>query len=118
MEEALSHDEESAVLERIVRNQLAMKELQEETDMLKQFFKDRPERYTVGTHTRGRFYVKITTNTRIDQKLAEKALSPMKLRSISSLKVDSAKARAILDEVQLAKITKTYDNKLEIGLAD
>lgn len=117
MSEFLSEDEEQRVLERYVRNSLAIKELEQEQEVLKQFFKDRPNVYPAGTHTeRGKFYVKVSSNSRIDDKLANQNLDYRTYNSVTRKTVDPKLARARLSEVDLAKITKVYENRIEIGL--
>jgi len=117
MTDNLTQTEEEIALERIVRNQLAIKELEAENEQLKQFFKDRPEQYPAGAALeRGKFYIKITKSTRIDDKLARDNLSAARYRSVSKMTVDTTAARRYLNETELAKITKTYDNRIEIGL--
>lgn len=119
MADMLTPDEEEFALERIVRNQLTIKALEEENAQLKLFFKERSDDYPAGSmKRRGKFYIKVTTNSRIDQKLADTHLTMRERNSISKLTVDAAKARAYLSPEKLAQITKVYDNKLEIGIAD
>ena len=117
MTENLTQTEEEIALERIVRNQLAIKELEAENEQLKQFFKDRPEAYPAGSALeRGKFYIKITKSTRIDDKLAREHLPWAKYTRVSKQVVDTTAARRILSDAELEKITKTYDNRIEIGL--
>lgn len=119
MTDGLAHDEEAMALEQIVRNQLAIAELEEQNAMLKQFFKDRPEQYPVGTKIqRGKFTLSVSAFSRIDQKLAEQVLNPSELVLVSSMKVDSTKARRYLEDELIEKISKQYDNRLTFGLAD
>lgn len=112
----LTNDEMEAALERFVRNQLAIAELNAEQETIKGFFKAQ-ETLPAGTSkTIGKFYIRITSNTRIDQKLAEQKLSYPALKSVSKLVVDPVLARKRLDADVLAKITKVYENRIEIGL--
>ena len=117
MSDALTQCEEEAVLERIVRNQLLVKEIEEETALLKQFVKDRPEIYAAGTtKTVGRFYVKVSTNQRIDNELAARHLNSALFKRVSKTVIDPVVARRHLSAADLAKITKVYDNRIEVGL--
>lgn len=117
MSDDLTFDEEAAAMEQIVRNQLAIRELEEQNALLKQFFKDRPERYPAGTNLkRGKFKLVVSSNSRIDQKLAEKVLTPRELRTVSKSVVDSTAARRYLTGEQIEKITKKYENRLTFEL--
>jgi len=117
MTESLSQDEEAAILERYTRNALAIKELEEEQERLKQFFKDRPDSYPAGTHVeRGKFYIKVSANTRIDQKLADNVLDLRTLNRVTKKVIDPKLARRLLPDDVLNKITKRYENRIEIGL--
>lgn len=112
----LSEAEMEAALERFVRNQLAIAALTEEQEAIKGYFKGATTLPAGTQKTLGKFYIKVTSHTRIDQKLAEKELEHSQLRKVSKLVVDPAKARAVLSEEQLDAITKRYDNRIEIGL--
>lgn len=116
-EHGLSHDEEAAAMEGIVRRQLEMNRLAEEIEMLKGYFKERPENYPAGSVIeRGEFVLKVTSNARVDDALAKKVLDPEVYDTISKKTVDTAKARAFLTPEALDKITKKYDNRLTFGL--
>lgn len=112
----LSEAEMEAALERYVRNQLAITALNEEQEAIKGYFKGATSLPAGTQKTLGKFYIKVTSHTRIDQKLAEKELDHSTLRRVSKLTVDPAKARAVLSEKELEAITKRYDNRIEIGL--
>lgn len=117
MSDDLTFDEEAAAMEQIVRNQLAIRELEEQNAMLKQFFKDRPERYPAGTNLkRGKFKLIVTSNSRIDQKLADKELSYRDMQRVTKKVVDPSLARRYLTDEQLEKITKKYENRLTFEL--
>lgn len=113
--EFLTATEVDATLELIVRKQLAIKELQEEVDTLKNYFRDE-ERLPAGTtFTSGKFFVKVTENKRIDDKLAQTVLG-FGYHKVTKEVVDTKKARALLSESDLAKIEKRYENKVEVGM--
>ena len=58
------------------------------------------------------------TNTRFDDTLAKKNLTPEEYDSIAVLKADSKKAAAILDEDRLALCKKTFGSVVKVGLAE
>lgn len=119
MSDDLAFDEEALAMEQIVRNQLAIRELEEQNEMLKQYFKDRPEKYAPGaTVTRGKVTLTVAEYSRIDQKLAEKHLDKSTLDAISKSVVDSALARRRLSNEVLDKITKKYDNRLTFRVTE
>lgn len=116
-EAALSQSEEEQVIERIVRNQLAIKELEEQNATLKAYFKTNQDAYPVGSNkTVGKFYVKASRNARIDNALAFAKLPARVFNSVSKKVVDTKAANAVLDPEQLASITKEFDPKIEVGL--
>lgn len=113
----IDHNEESALFERIVANQLQIAELQAENDKLKDFIRTNPELYPVGTQKSvGKFYVKVMKNERIDDALARKALGSDTYDMVAKTTLDTRKARTFLNEEDLAKITKTFEPKVEVGL--
>lgn len=117
MAETLAVSEEEQVLERIVRNQLEIARLQEENDTLKQFFKQADEVYPVGTKKDvGKFYIRVTSNTRLDEGLARKELGTAWWNRVKKEALDTARAKAILPVHLREKITKTYENRIEVGL--
>lgn len=116
MGDNLSMGELESVMERIVRNNLAIKEIEAENEALKGFFKGNPAFEAGTTVTSGKFYVKVSTNRRIDDALARRVLTGPQYSSVSKISVDPIKARRTLPETTLAKITKVYDNRIEIGL--
>lgn len=117
MTESLTQLEEEAILERYMQNAVAIAELQEQNEQLKSFFKGRDAEYPAGTTTeRGRFYIKVSSNTRIDDTLAKRILTTSRYNNLSKSVIDPVKARRMLDADTLAKITKAYDNRIEIGV--
>ncbi len=119
MSDALAHDEEGMAMEQIIRNQIAIRELEEQNAMLKQFFKDRPEQYPAGTKIkRGNLVLTVSPNTRIDTKLAEKELTSREWASVSKRVVDPTLARRYLTDEKIEKISKKYENKLTFGWED
>lgn len=101
---------------RIVRLQLEIAERQEELDTLKGYFRNTQSK-DVTSEDGPAIIVKVSPNTRIDDNLARKALDPDTYATVSKTVIDTAKARAFLDDQSLAKITKIYDNKVEVKLA-
>lgn len=119
MSEVLDQTEEEQVIERIVRNQLEIKRLQEENDTLKAYFKERDNSYPAGTRREvGKFYVQISENTRIDDKLAKSVLSASEYNAVSNRVIDSqaARKRFMFKPDILNAITKKFDNRVEVGL--
>lgn len=116
MTEFLSASEVDATLELIVRKQQAIKELQEQIDTLKGYFRDE-ERLPAGTTlTSGKFYVKVTENKRIDDKLARQELSTSEYDLASKKVIDTKLARHLFGDVRVAKMEKRYENKVEVGM--
>lgn len=115
-EEALNDDEEIAVMERLVRISMAKKELAEEEEILKAYFKERPAQFEPGVHHKGKFYVKVGKTTRIDDKLAREHLSPGAYKQNSKEIIDTTRARRNLTPAMLEAITKVYPNSIEVGL--
>ena len=58
--------------------------------------------------------VKVTPNKRLDDKLAREVLDEDTYNNLSKQVLDTAKARAFLNNEQIEKITKVYDNKIEV----
>lgn len=102
--------------EQIVRAQLERDELDAKISTLKGYFR---EGRTADYEREGRptIIVKVTGNSRIDDKLAQEKLDPDVYVTVSKLSIDTAKARAFLPADTLASITKNYDNKVEVKLA-
>lgn len=108
---------EEQVLERIVRNKIMMEELAAENATLTEYFRERSDEYAAGTVKRvGKFYIRVTKNERIDDTLAKKNLDANTYRQLSKTVIDSTRARHYLQPSLLDKITKKYDNRIEIGL--
>lgn len=117
MTDELTESEAEQILDRIVRNQLAIKELQEQNDALKLFFKERPETFSAGTTNQfGRYYIKVSSNERIDQALADRTLSEKEKQYTYRRVIDPRLARRYVPAAKLAKIIKKYDNRIEVGL--
>lgn len=116
MSAQLSADEMAVALEKIVRNQLRIKELSEENDNLKAFLKQEETGLPLGRHEFGKFYVTVTENKRINDALAKKVLRVTDYNRYSKKVIDPALAKKALDADVLAKITTVYDNKIEVGL--
>lgn len=117
MSESITLTEEEQALELIVRNQLKIAELEEENRTLKAFFKERDSAYPAGSKKEvGKFYIKVSTNQRVDDALAKLHLDGRTYQRLTKTVIDSVKAKRALTPEQYAKIQKTYDNKIEVGL--
>lgn len=117
MTDTLEPELEEQMLERIVRNQLEIKALTEETERLKGYYKERSNDYKAGDfRTVGKFYIKFSANQRIDDALARQNLTAGEYKNIAKLVVDSAKAKKLLTPTVYENIQKRYDNKVEVGL--
>lgn len=109
---------EHTLAEQAVRLQIEIAERQEKLDAIKNYFKFN----YAGAHgihefqavTGAKLEVKVTKNERIDDNLARTELSAQDYKRVSKATVDTKKARALLDESKLSKITKVYDDKIEI----
>lgn len=71
-----------------------------------------------GDSSVGDFTFNKYTNTRFDDALAKKNLTPVEYNSISVLKADSKQAAALLDEDRLALCKKSFAPVVKIGLRD
>lgn len=118
MSEFLSNEEMESVLERYVQNDIAIKELQEQNALLKSYFKGATDEFQPGQTVlyNNKYYIKVSSNTRIDDKLARRKLAGSKYNRIAKTVVDPVLARRVLTESELSEITKTYDNRIEIGI--
>lgn len=117
MSENITQTEEERALELIVRNQLKIAELEEENKLLKGFFKERKDAYPAGaTKEVGKFYIKVSTNRRVDNALALSKLSSLQYKQVSKTVIDPVAAKRYLSPEKYAEIVKTYDNKIEVGL--
>jgi len=115
--DSLTPTEEEQVLERIVRNQLQIKALEEENTALKGFFKQNDEAYPAGTTKEvGKFFIKITRSTRVDDGLARRNLDPDVYHRLTKETIDGTLAKKGLPTEDYEKIVKVYDNRIEIGL--
>lgn len=115
-EDMLAVEEEAQFLESIVRKQLEIQRLEEEVATLKSFFKQRPEAYPTGTKQVGKFYIKVTTNRRVDDTLAKQTLGVTEYKRLTKQVIDGTLAKKILPPNRYDQIVKTYDNRIEIGL--
>lgn len=115
MEEALSASEETGILERYVRNQLAMKELAEENERIKAFFKQDANETTYGRREVGKFYIQTSRNARVDDKLARTVLGDQ-YDSMTKQVIDTALAKRNMTPEQYETIQKVGEPKIEIGL--
>lgn len=116
MSDSLTASELEAAMEQFVRNQLAIKELEERQDAIKGFFKGNPAFEAGTTVTSGKFYVRVSSNQRIDDALAKRVLTSVQYKNVSKTVVDPVKARKLLAASTVEKITKVYENRIEIGL--
>lgn len=108
---------EEQVLERIVRNKMQIEELLAENATLTDYFRERNDQYPAGTKKSvGKFYIRVTKNARIDDTLARKVLTSKEYDLVSKKVVDTARAKRYLLPSVIEKITKTYENRIEIGL--
>ena len=90
--------------------------LQSEVDELKDMLRDTETQAYVDETNMGRppLVVKVTPNKRLDDKLAREVLDEDTYNNLSKQVLDTAKARAFLNNEQIEKITKVYDNKIEV----
>ena len=116
-DEVLSDDDvlEQAA-EQIALLDIEIKERQELRAQLVSVFKNpatalkpRPEPYVFG-----KVQVKVSANSRIDNALALEKVKPAMLKYITKTVVDPTLARKHLMPGELARITKTFDNKIEV----
>lgn len=117
MSDTLAPNEEAELVERMARNKLTISELEAENALLAAYYKDK-ERFPAGTYREydGRFYVKITSNSRVDDALAKTKLPANQYNRLTKKVIDGTVAKKVLDPTALASITKVYDNKVEVGL--
>lgn len=104
------------VAEQIVRDQLEIERLTARVQENKALFR---EGSTTDLEREGRptIIVRVSPNSRIDDKLAKENLDSSVYAAVSKTVVDTAKARAFLSAAELANITKVYENKVEVKLA-
>jgi hypothetical protein len=102
--------------EQIVRAQLQRDALDEQIASLKAEFRD-GQSEDLEKDGRPKIIVKVTPNSRIDDRLAREHLDEELYFNLSKRSIDTAKARAFLTNEDLAKITKHYENKVEVKLA-
>lgn len=108
---------EEQILERIVRNKMEIDARTAENETLKAFFKERPDVYVAGEKREvGKFYIRVTKQTRIDDALARKTLTKNQWEYVKKEVVDAARAKRYLTPSQYEEISKKYDNRIEVGL--
>ena len=100
----------------IAAKQNLISQLQAEVDELKDMLRDTETQVYVDETNMGRppLVVKVTPNKRLDDKLAREVLDEDTYNNLSKQVLDTAKARAFLNNEQIEKITKVYDNKIEV----
>lgn len=100
----------------IAAKQNLISQLQDEVDELKDQLRDTETQVYVDETNMGRppLVVKVTPNKRLDDKLAREVLDEDTYNNLSKQVLDTAKARAFLNNEQIEKITKVYDNKIEV----
>lgn len=105
---------------RAVELQLVIETAQAELDAIKDSFRtDTPGTVTLEAPALGdgpMITVKVSPNKRVDDRLAQENLPSDVYETVSKRTIDTAKARAFLTSDDLDKITKVYDNKVEIKL--
>ena len=109
-EEQLTPAELEQTLDRIARLELDAKLKQEEAGMLKDYLRG----FEPGTYKYGKYVLKISSNKRLDDKLAQKVLDADLYKMVSKTTLDTAMARVTLGDEVLESITKVYDNKVEV----
>lgn len=107
------------VAHRIAENNLKIKQLEAQNEELKEFFRQMDR----GNHPFERegkptLTVKVTGNSRIDDKLARAYLEPTEYDRVTKTSIDPVVARRLLDPADIMEITKHYDNKIEIVVGD
>lgn len=106
-------------IDKLSREIIALKAEIEELDEARKFkIAALGELVDEGTTVQGDFKIVRRENRRFDAALAEKALDPKTLKSISVSKPDSAKAKALLDDQQLSKCQKVHGTIVTVGLRD
>lgn len=114
MSDALTGAELEGVLEKYVRNKMAMEALAEENETIKGYFKqDNPE---FGKKVFGRFYIQTSRNARVDDKLAREQLDDDAYQAVSKQVVDGTKAKRVLSGDVYESIQKESAPKIEIGI--
>lgn len=107
--------QEYDVAEAIALKQLEIKKLTEQVTELKSYFRQGETR-VLEREGRPTLEVKVTPNSRIDDGLALRSLTPETYLSVSKRSIDTTKARKVLTTGELARITKTYEPKIEVKL--
>ena len=104
--------------EAVAEINLEIAELQEKKDALLAVFKNEDNGMVPRTepYVFGRAEVKVTKNERLDDGLAKRELGAMVYKKVAKTVLDTAAARKVLSQEELAKITKKYDNKIEVRI--
>lgn len=108
----------ASAAEEIVRINVAIAELEEQKQQFLAVFKNE-ENGLVPSKTAydfGRVEVKVSKNERLDDGLAKRALPRLTYSKVVKTSLDTTAARKILSPEELEKITKKYDNKIEVRL--
>lgn len=95
---------------------LQIAELEEQKKLFLEVFKNEDNGLVARTepYDFGDCVVKVSANTRLDDGLAKRELEPHAYDLVSKRTLDTAKARKVLKPEELAKISKKYDNKIEV----
>lgn len=113
MSDALTGAELEGVLEKYVRNKMAMEALAEENETIKGYFKqDNPE---FGKKVFGRFYIQTSRNARVDDKLAREVLGD-DYGMLTKTVIDGVKAKRQMTPEAYEMIQKESAPKIEIGI--
>lgn len=108
----------TAAAEEIVRTDMKIAELKEYRDALASVFKNEDTNLPASKtpYSFGKVDVKVSSNGRIDDALAQRQLPADVYSMVSKQTIDTAKARKVLSASEVASITKQYDNKIEFKL--
>ena len=110
--------EEYDVAEQIVRDKLEIQRLTERVASLTQYWRQNDTGTAVLTREgRPDIIVRVSPNSRIDDKLAREQLSAQDYKRVVKSSIDTTKARALLSPEAISRITKNYDHKVEVSLA-
>lgn len=93
-------------------------EIAEREEAVKNYRATLGEHIPEGESFEGDFKFTKYTNTRFDDALAKKHLTPVEYDLITTTKADSKKAAAMLEEDRLALCKKTFGSVVKIGLRD
>lgn len=107
-------DDAAQAAELIVRLKAEIEQKTEQLELLKRLFKEDDEYKVPGKYELGDYEVIVTENVRLDDTLARKELDKRTYDEVSSLKLDTRKARKLLGLTTLERITKHYEPRLEV----